>query len=74
MNKQPEKLWDPKYAAIGVVAIALSVFILDFLPGIVRAQIVKRFGAAPTPEPQSLKAQANPEPSAPQPITNPYTS
>ncbi len=33
------KLWDPKFAAVGLVIIALSVLILDFLPGIILGKV-----------------------------------
>lgn len=72
MNNQPQKLWDPKYAAVGVVTIALAVFILDFLPGIVMGRLRKVGGSALVPDPQSLKPQAYPEPSEAKTATNPY--
>ena len=58
MNKQPEKLWDPKYAAIGVLTIAAAVFVLDYLPGMLVARFRKAIEPAPLPEPQSLKARS----------------
>jgi hypothetical protein len=33
------KLWDPKYAVVGVIAIALAILMLDTLPRFVISKI-----------------------------------
>ena len=44
MYDQPIKQWDPKYAAIGVLVIVLSVLLLDVLPRMIR----QRLGGEPS--------------------------
>ena len=39
--EEPQKLWDPKHAAIGVVVITLFVLFLDILPRLIRAKLDK---------------------------------
>ncbi|MGB0384506.1 MAG: hypothetical protein ACPGWR_06740 [Ardenticatenaceae bacterium] len=41
MSDEPQKLWDPKHAAIGFVVIVLFVFFLDILPRLIRAKLDK---------------------------------
>lgn len=40
---QYDKQWDPKYAALGVLTIALAILLLDFLPGMIRERVQKPF-------------------------------
>ncbi|MDQ4075064.1 MAG: hypothetical protein M3220_02320 [Chloroflexota bacterium] len=38
-NSNQEKLWDPKYAAVGVLVIALAIAVLDILPNFILSKI-----------------------------------
>lgn len=41
-EQQPhDPLWDPKHAVVGVIAIALSIFVLDVLPHLIASRIDK---------------------------------
>lgn len=49
-SSSPKKLWEPKYAALGLVSIALAVFLLDLLPRLIASQMEKRNQPQPMPE------------------------
>lgn len=74
MNTQPQKLWDPKQAVVGVLTIAVAVLVLDVLPGLIVKRI-KGFGdPPPVPEPQSIKSSGYEKTTLPIAPANPYGS
>lgn len=49
-SSTPKKLWDPKYAALGLLSIVLAVLLLDILPRLITEQMEKRNQPQPMPE------------------------
>lgn len=41
MKEQADPLWDPKYAVLGVIAIAVGALLIDVLPVMIRRRLKK---------------------------------
>ena len=61
-KESPKKLWNPKYAALGVLIVVLSVFFLDTLPRMVRDRLDRETDPENQEEPFNLESLIPSEP------------